>query len=65
VEFEEVKLRRIPAFQDILSLAFLFEKLSGRRQRARFGWINEPEQMRMVILTFDLTDKMLRYGGSS
>jgi hypothetical protein len=41
--FHEEKLRKTPAFQEISSLDFPLEKLSRRRQTAKFGWINEVE----------------------
>lgn len=43
LRFDEEKLRSSPAFQEIWSLDFPLEKLSVRRQRARFGWINQLE----------------------
>jgi hypothetical protein len=39
--FHEEKLRKTPAFQEIWSLDFRLEKLSRRRQAAKFGWINQ------------------------
>jgi hypothetical protein len=41
--FDEEKLRKTPAFQEIYSLDFPLEKLSARRRSAKFGWINRPE----------------------
>jgi hypothetical protein len=43
LRFDEEKLRSRPAFQEIWSLDFPLEKLSVRRQPARFGWINQLE----------------------
>jgi hypothetical protein len=43
LRFDEAKLRANPALRDIWSLDFPLEKLSRRRQNARFGWINKPE----------------------
>jgi hypothetical protein len=41
VGFDAEKLRRSPTFQEICNLDFSLEKLSTRRQNARFGWITE------------------------
>jgi hypothetical protein len=41
--FHEEKLRKTPAFQEFWSLDFSLEKLSRRRQAAKFGWINQVE----------------------
>jgi hypothetical protein len=41
--FHGEKPRKTPAFQEIWSLDFLLEKLSRRRQAAKFGWINQVE----------------------
>jgi hypothetical protein len=43
LRFDKEKLRASPAFREIWSLDFPLEKLSTRRQNARFGWINKPE----------------------
>jgi hypothetical protein len=43
LRFDEEKLRASPGFRGIWSLDFPLEKLSVRRQNARFGWINKPE----------------------
>jgi hypothetical protein len=39
----EEKLRKTSGFQEIWSLHFPREKLSRRRQAAKFGWINQVE----------------------
>ena len=43
LQFDEEKLRRTPAFQEIWAIDFPLEKLSARRQNAKFGWINQQE----------------------
>jgi hypothetical protein len=43
LRFDKEKWRASPAFREIWSLDFPLEKLSTRRQNARFGWINKPE----------------------
>jgi hypothetical protein len=61
LSFDEEKLRRSPGFRAIWSLDFPFERLSTRRQRARFGWINRPEYMRMLTFAFDFIEEISRY----
>jgi hypothetical protein len=39
--FHEEKLRKTPPFQEIWSIDFPLEKLSPRRQTAKFGWIKQ------------------------
>jgi hypothetical protein len=41
--FHEEILRATPGFREIWALDFPLEKLSLRRQNAKFGWINRPE----------------------
>jgi hypothetical protein len=41
IRFDEEKLRRSPRFEEIWHLDFPLEKLSTRRQNARFSWINQ------------------------
>jgi hypothetical protein len=41
--FDEEKLRQTPGFQEIWALDFPLEKLTPRRQAAKFGWVNKPE----------------------
>jgi hypothetical protein len=43
IQFDEEKLRRTRAFQEIWSLDFPLESLSTRRRNAKFGWINQAE----------------------
>jgi hypothetical protein len=40
---DEVKLRESAAFQELTSVDFPLDQLSGRRHIAQFGWINKPE----------------------
>jgi hypothetical protein len=41
--FHEEKLRKTPALQEIWSIDSPLEKLSRRRQIAKFGWIKQGE----------------------
>jgi hypothetical protein len=43
IQFDEEKLRRIAAFQEIWVLDFALEKRTPRGQAAKFGWISKPE----------------------
>jgi hypothetical protein len=56
LRFNKENLRRSPWFQEIWALDFPFEKLSTYRQRAKFGWINQSDQMRMIALLSDLVE---------
>jgi hypothetical protein len=41
--FDEAKLRGSASFEELCSVDFHLDQLSGRRPTARFGWINEPQ----------------------
>jgi hypothetical protein len=41
--FDEEKLRGRAGCQELWSVDFPLDQLSGRRRIARFGWINKPE----------------------
>jgi hypothetical protein len=43
LRFDEDKLSASPAFREMWSLDFPLEKLSTRRQNARFGWIKKQD----------------------
>jgi transposase len=43
LRFDEIILRETPGFQELWTIDFPLEKLSARRQRTPFGWINKPE----------------------
>jgi hypothetical protein len=43
IQFDEEKLRRTRAFQEMWSLDFPLESLSTRGRSAKFGWINQAE----------------------
>jgi hypothetical protein len=41
--FDKIKLRESAGFQELWSVDFALDQLSGRQRTARFGWINKPE----------------------
>jgi hypothetical protein len=41
--FDEEKLRGSAGFQELSSVDFPLDQLSGQRRTARFRWINKPE----------------------
>jgi hypothetical protein len=41
--FDEEKFRQSPDFLELWERDVPLDSLSNRRQRARFGWINQPE----------------------
>jgi hypothetical protein len=43
LRFNEIILRESSGFQELWTITFPLEKLSARRQRTPFGWINKPE----------------------
>jgi hypothetical protein len=43
IRFDEEKLRKAPASQEIWSLDFPLEKMSAGHRSAKFGWMNKPE----------------------
>jgi hypothetical protein len=50
--FDEIKLRESPGLQELWSLDFPLDQLSGRRQIARFVWINKPQEINLTSVRF-------------